>query len=722
MQVLSLDGGWKLASRPAAGGPVDCAVPGTVAAALVRAGAAPDPRRAAAETAPFRATWSLSRSFDVPAVLLRGKRVELDVPFLPAGAEIRLNGRVALPASPASGPRRAGVRRFLVRGTNRIEAVFPPGRAPGAAADGVPPPVPAAGLPRGLALRAWSRARIADLGFGQRHGASGPVSLLAGGWVETDGAGTAGLVLSLELSDPDGAPVSSARASFSGGGEGAFHAALSVPAPRLWWPAGLGSQPLYGARAVLRDADGGVLDEVTVRVGLRTLVPVARPGGAAAMSCNGRPFFLRGAVWRCPNPVSPPLAREEFEPLLASAADGHFNALRLDGGSPPEPDAFWDLCDEFGLVVLGAAPVADAWLAGAEAGGTGPSASSPPFLRHACVPDALLGEPDEDAGLVVARTPVSYPAPEAFAAELSPSDRNPAGPAMAARTALRGGPAALVSCLAAEWPLPVRGEDWTWLSQLAAARTMRARIAAARTASGATGFLWDPFASPWVAADASSVDRDGRWKALQYEAARAFAPEVLFAPAPADDPRAPARYVNATPRHRRGSLAWRLTAMDGTTLAQGSAPLSVAAFSHADFPLPDPEPYFANWGRGGLALWIAALDGEGFVLSRDHRLYAPPNALRLQDPGLSVEIAPPQVVDGEQVWRATVSVSAPAFGIFFDLPGRPALFGDGFFALEPDETLDVEITPLAPLRESVFRKTLRVRSLWDLAFGGFAGA
>ena len=85
-------------------------------------------------------------------------------------------------------------------------------------------------------------------------------------------------------------------------------------------------------------------------------------------------------------------------------------------------------------------------------------------------------------------------------------------------------------------------------------------------------------------------------------------------------------------------------------------------------------------------------------------------------------IAPPQVVDGEQVWRATVSVSAPAFGIFFDLPGRPALFGDGFFALEPDETLDVEITPLAPLRESVFRKTLRVRSLWDLAFGGFAGA
>ena len=42
---------------------------------------------------------------------------------------------------------------------------------------------------------------------------------------------------------------------------------------------------------------------------------------------------------------------------------------------------------------------------------------------------------------------------------------------------------------------------------------------------------------------------------------------------------------------------------------------------------------------------------------------------------------------------------------------------DGFFALEPDETLDVDITPLAPVREAAFRKALRVRSLWDLAFG-----
>ena len=178
-----------------------------------------------------------------------------------------------------------------------------------------------------------------------------------------------------------------------------------------------------------------------------------------------------------------------------------------------------------------------------------------------------------------------------------------------------------------------------------------------------------------------------------------------------------ARFVNATPRRRRGSLAWRLTAMDGTTAAQGVRPFAATAFSTAAFPLPDPTPFFARWDRGARGLWLAALDEEGYVLSRDHRLYAPPRELRLQDPGLAVDVAPPQLVDGEQVYRVTLSASAPAFGIFLDLPGRPTLFGDGFFALEPDETLDVEVTPLAPVREAAFRKALRVRSLWDLAFG-----
>ena len=132
-------------------------------------------------------------------------------------------------------------------------------------------------------------------------------------------------------------------------------------------------------------------------------------------------------------------------------------------------------------------------------------------------------------------------------------------------------------------------------------------------------------------------------------------------------------------------------------------------------PLPDLSAHLAHYGPGDLALWLSALDAEGYVLSRDHWLFAEPRLLALQDPALAVDLAEAPDVDGEQVLKATVSVSAPAFGIRLDLPGIPALFGDGFFALEPDETLDVYVTPLERADPAELRRRLVARSLFDIA-------
>ena len=92
-----------------------------------------------------------------------------------------------------------------------------------------------------------------------------------------------------------------------------------------------------------------------------------------------------------------------------------------------------------------------------------------------------------------------------------------------------------------------------------------------------------------------------------------------------------------------------------------------------------------------------------------------PELIALQDPALAVDLSEAPDVDGEQVLKATVSVSAPAFGIRLDLPGVPALFGDGFFALEPDETLDVYVTPLERADPADLRRRLVARSLFDIA-------
>ena len=151
------------------------------------------------------------------------------------------------------------------------------------------------------------------------------------------------------------------------------------------------------------------------------------------------------------------------------------------------------------------------------------------------------------------------------------------------------------------------------------------------------------------------------------------------------------------------------------TLASGAARFAAPAQSVHPLPLPDLSAHLAHYGPGNLALWLSALDAEGYVLSRDHWLFAEPRLLALQDPALAVDLGEAPDVDGEQVLKATVSVSAPAFGIRLDLPGIPALFGDGFFALEPDETLDVYVTPLERADPAELRRRLVARSLYDIA-------
>ena len=736
MKTIDLAGSWTLKRKgDARFGSVPCAVPGGVLAALVRAGRIPDPLAegdAGAVRAAGEATWILSRTVEADDALLAHDFVDLELDGVDTLATVSVNGHVALRCDNAYRGWRADVRRLLRPGPNTVAATFRPAtpeNAPHrpALAFGAPwsPPLPDCGLPAAARLRAWSRARIAELGFGQRHAASGPVELLVGGWIESDeGVGLASLAVSVRVVAPDGSTAWEGPGEIPPGGGGAFHAAATIREPRLWWPAGLGPQPLYAVEVELLRGRGGrrrgaaPLDRAEARVGLRTLVPAARPGGAPALACNGRSFLLRGAVWAPPSPADPPFAREGLEPFLAGARDAHFNALRLAEGCPPPPPAFWDLCDEYGIVVLGTAPLGEHAAAETAASALAGGAAAPPdFLRHACVPDSLLGEPDEEGGLRIVRACVSYPAPETLAEQVPAAARNLTGPAMSRRTALRGGPAALLSSLVARWPLPASPEGWLLLSQMAQAAEMRARIAAARVGPGAPGILWEPFASAWAGADAASIDAAGRWKALQYEAARAFAPEALFAlpGAGGNAGRPGAIYVNDASAPRRARLAWRLTAMDGETLAAGGARFVAAARAATPLALPDVSAHLAHYGPGNLALWLAAIDAEGYVLARDHLLFADPRLLELQDPALSVDLAEAGEVDGEQVFRATVSVSAPAFGIWLEAPGVPALFGDGFFALEPDETLDVFVTPLVRTDAATLRRRLAARSLYNLA-------
>ena len=67
---------------------------------------------------------------------------------------------------------------------------------------------------------------------------------------------------------------------------------------------------------------------------------------------NGRPIFCKGANWIPADSFATRVTPERYwSPLIAAAAATHQNMLRCWGGGYYESEAFYDLCDRYGLLV-----------------------------------------------------------------------------------------------------------------------------------------------------------------------------------------------------------------------------------------------------------------------------------------------------------------------------------------------------------------------------------
>lgn len=123
--------------------------------------------------------------------------------------------------------------------------------------------------------------------------------------------------------------------------------------PRLWWPRGYGEQPLYGLRAELC-FHGEVMDTKKYRIGLRTMTVSTRSdewGNDFAICVNGVRIFAKGADYIPEDCIYSRITKERQEFLLDSAAEAGFNCLRIWGGGYYPSDAFYDMCDEKGILL-----------------------------------------------------------------------------------------------------------------------------------------------------------------------------------------------------------------------------------------------------------------------------------------------------------------------------------------------------------------------------------
>ena len=360
--MLDLSGHWDL-SDDTGQYTAPMSLPGDGISALRDAGVVPDPYwrhnesdlRWIAER-----DWLLTRTFQATS-----QDMALVISMLDTVVDVSLNGQIVLKADSMFRTHRVDVSDTLTVGDNVIELRF---RSVTDAANAraaeqpyvVPYQAENCPIPNGNMLRKpecdfgwdWNIAlapfglygdiyleplgpRIADVIVAQDHNAHGVTVTVD---VHTDG-------------QPDGAAVRASLCTVVAEGRitaGTARLTLHIDAPDLWWPTGLGQQVLHDLLITVAET------KASRRIGLRAVDLITEPDDAGtgfAFQVNGHPVFMKGANWIPADALGGAITPDMCRDLLQSAVDANMNMIRVWGGGRYEPDWFYDLCDELGLLV-----------------------------------------------------------------------------------------------------------------------------------------------------------------------------------------------------------------------------------------------------------------------------------------------------------------------------------------------------------------------------------
>ena len=123
--------------------------------------------------------------------------------------------------------------------------------------------------------------------------------------------------------------------------------------PKLWYPHTYGKQPLYILKAQLTRSNIA-LDRASKRFGLRRAEVIQRkldnmPGSTFLFEINNIPMFCGGSNW-IPGAFGP-MDVQTYRDWIRIVVEGNQIMIRVWGGGIFEDQAFYDICDELGVLV-----------------------------------------------------------------------------------------------------------------------------------------------------------------------------------------------------------------------------------------------------------------------------------------------------------------------------------------------------------------------------------
>lgn len=132
-------------------------------------------------------------------------------------------------------------------------------------------------------------------------------------------------------------------------------ATFTTRSPKLWYPHTYGAQPLYTLTATLL-TEWTPLDECEKRFGFRRVEVIQSKlkdvdGTSFYFEINNIPAFCGGSNWIPADVLIPRTTSQKYYDWVKLAVESNQTMLRVWGGGIYEETAFYDACDEMGVMV-----------------------------------------------------------------------------------------------------------------------------------------------------------------------------------------------------------------------------------------------------------------------------------------------------------------------------------------------------------------------------------
>ncbi len=389
MQNQSLNGFWQV-HQVDKGDWLHASVPGCVHLDLITAGKLVDPFPGTSEKQVqwvAGKNWEYRHFFHPRPDIFRQEKIWLVCEGLDTLAEVRLNGNILGQADNMFRTWQWEIKNRLLEGENKLEILFrsplnyirarqrvkpmqdmPMGIRGGSHLRKTPshfgwdwgPRLPLVGIWQEVGLIGYSRGRLGEIRFEQDHSTPGIVTLTARVQSEIWENSEQRHTVRLCITGPDRQVWQlDAPARPQTGANRTAKLTVTIPNPQLWWPNGYGpskenAQPLYQIDVELLSGEDERIDSRKFNLGLRTIElrqEADDVGRSFTFVVNGQPIFCKGANWIPADSFPTRVTPERLENLIRAAAETHQNMLRVWGGGYYEQDAFYELCDRYGILV-----------------------------------------------------------------------------------------------------------------------------------------------------------------------------------------------------------------------------------------------------------------------------------------------------------------------------------------------------------------------------------